>query len=71
MTGAAGTNTTFAAIRSVLEDLFTVFPDGFVHLGGDEVSTHCWNTTAHVVVFCVCVCDHGTRNLCRAYHEIS
>ena len=43
------TNTTFAAIRSVLEDLFTVFPDGFVHLGGDEVSTHCWNTTAHVV----------------------
>lgn len=26
-----------------------LFPDAFVHLGGDEVDTRCWNETAHVV----------------------
>lgn len=33
-------NATFAAIAAVLKDLFSVFPDPFVHLGGDEVDTY-------------------------------
>ena len=41
-------NHTFEAIEAVLRDLFTVLPDAYVHLGGDEVSTDCWSSTARV-----------------------
>jgi hexosaminidase len=26
-----------------------IFPDAFVHLGGDEVNTDCWSSTPHIV----------------------
>lgn len=42
------TNATFRAIEAILQDLFAVLPDKFVHLGGDEVDYGCWNETAHV-----------------------
>lgn len=42
------TNATFAAIEAVLRDLFTVLPDAFVHLGGDEVDTGCWAKTQRI-----------------------
>lgn len=44
-------NSTFDAIKAVLSDLFTVLPDAFVHLGGDEVSTKCWENTPHVAAW--------------------
>ena len=45
------TNATFDAIGAVLRDLATAFPDAYVHLGGDEVNTKCWNSTPHVAAW--------------------
>ena len=44
-------NATFAAIDNVLKDLFSVFPDNFVHLGGDEVDTSCWSSTERIAAW--------------------
>jgi len=41
-------NATFDTIEAVLRDLFTVLPDAFVHLGGDEVDTTCWDSTPRI-----------------------
>lgn len=41
-------NATFETIEAVLKDLFTVLPDEYVHLGGDEVTTSCWNNTQRI-----------------------
>ena len=35
-------NTTFDFIRKLFSEVFDVFPDRFVHLGGDEVPLECW-----------------------------
>ena len=34
---------------AVLQDLFTVLPDDFVHLGGDEANTACWASSPEIV----------------------
>ncbi|KAJ4968554.1 hypothetical protein NE237_015255 [Protea cynaroides] len=39
---------TFKVIDGILSDFRKVFEFRFVHLGGDEVNTSCWSTTAHV-----------------------
>ena len=39
---------TFDAINSVLSDLFSILPDDYVHLGGDEVDTSCWSSTERI-----------------------
>mmetsp|Transcript_29905 Transcript_29905/g.92579 ORF Transcript_29905/g.92579 Transcript_29905/m.92579 type:complete len:512 (+) Transcript_29905:1189-2724(+) len=39
---------TFELIDAILGDAAAVFPDQFVHLGGDEVNTDCWDSTPHV-----------------------
>ena len=47
-------NSTFALIDRLLAECTGrkphagLFPDGFVHLGGDEVSTECWETTPRI-----------------------
>jgi hexosaminidase len=35
-------NDTYAAVSAVLQQLVTLFPDQFMHLGGDEVQYECW-----------------------------
>eukprot|EP00961_Rhodomonas_salina_P125989 1697432-Rhodomonas_salina.3 len=41
-------NATYELIARLLDDVAEMFPDRSVHLGGDEVHTVCWNTTAKV-----------------------
>lgn len=35
-------NGTYEFLRSLFAELFDVFPDKYVHLGGDEVPMECW-----------------------------
>ncbi|GAB2218460.1 hypothetical protein Droror1_Dr00001683 [Drosera rotundifolia] len=39
---------TFKLIDGILSDFSKIFKFKFVHLGGDEVDTSCWQTTPHV-----------------------
>ncbi|GAB2277138.1 Beta-hexosaminidase 3 [Dionaea muscipula] len=39
---------TFKLIDGILSDFSKIFKFKFVHLGGDEVNTSCWETTPHV-----------------------
>ncbi|KAM3869942.1 beta-hexosaminidase subunit alpha [Diretmus argenteus] len=35
----------------LLKEVASVFPDSFIHLGGDEVNTTCWKSNPHVRAF--------------------
>ena len=37
-------NETYEVIRDILLDLDEYFPDLYVHMGGDEVSSSCWRS---------------------------
>lgn len=39
---------TFAVLDDVLGDSSALFPDAFIHLGGDEVDTKCWAATPSI-----------------------
>ncbi|XP_057522383.1 beta-hexosaminidase 1 [Amaranthus tricolor] len=41
-------NFTFDVVSGILTDLRKIFPFELFHLGGDEVNTGCWNSTAHI-----------------------
>ncbi|XP_057248562.1 beta-hexosaminidase 1 isoform X2 [Beta vulgaris subsp. vulgaris] len=41
-------NFTFDVVSGILTDLKKIFPFELFHLGGDEVNTDCWNSTAHI-----------------------
>ncbi len=41
-------NFTWTLIDGLIKEAATIFPDTWIHLGGDEVSTACWGKTESV-----------------------
>lgn len=41
----------FDMIDTILAELSQLFPDGFVHMGGDEVDTDCWTENGEVMAW--------------------
>ena len=42
-------NETYALLKGLYTELGKLFPDEYVHVGGDEVNTECWQV---LLVFC-------------------
>ncbi|XP_074649889.1 beta-hexosaminidase subunit beta-like [Tubulanus polymorphus] len=49
-------NSTYTFLAALIKEVFKVFPDKYIHLGGDEVSFNCWLSNSDVMKF---VKDHG------------
>ncbi|XP_052251885.1 beta-hexosaminidase subunit beta-like [Dreissena polymorpha] len=42
-------NVTYSFMSNLFAEIYDVFPDEFVHLGGDELHTDCWATNPSIV----------------------
>ena len=41
----------FETLKTLLKEWKTVFPDKYIHLGGDEVSFNCWKSNPNISSF--------------------
>eukprot|EP01087_Luapelamoeba_hula_P020254 TRINITY_DN6880_c2_g1_i1.p1 TRINITY_DN6880_c2_g1~~TRINITY_DN6880_c2_g1_i1.p1 ORF type:complete len:528 (-),score=69.30 TRINITY_DN6880_c2_g1_i1:46-1605(-) len=53
-------NATWTIMRTLLEELISLVPEGLFHLGGDEVDMSCWTSVPHVAQW---IKAHTTDNL--------
>lgn len=47
----ADLNTTYDFLEQLFKEIADVFPEKYLHLGGDEVSFECWNENSEVAAF--------------------
>jgi hexosaminidase len=44
-------NSTFEILKKLAKEWKGVFPDKYIHLGGDEVSFRCWQSNPKITAF--------------------
>lgn len=61
-------NETYDFLRNFLEEIVEVFPDEFIHLGGDEVDFSCWQSNPIINAFMKQIGISGQYNLLEGFY---
>ena len=55
----ATSDTVYDFVRNLYHELATIFPDPWMHVGGDEVPLHCWENNTQIQMW---MKEHGVGN---------